>query len=216
MPDLNFQIESASVIPFSAVPTIGFQMRVKHAPADEVIHTAAVRCQIQIEATRRHYSPEEQAKLLDLFGEPERWSQTLRTMLWTHASIVIPQFTGSTTVELPVPCTFDFNVAATKYFHALSDGDLPLCFLFSGTAFYGDSDGALRVSPISWEKEAKFRLQVKTWRELMDVHYPNSAWLSVRRDIFDRLYQYKMRRGIPTWEQALEELLAAVEEPVRL
>jgi hypothetical protein len=93
---------------------------------------------------------------------------------------------------------------------------LPLCFLFSGTAFYGDSEGVLRVSPISWEKEAKFRLPVKTWRELMDVHYPNSAWLSVRRDIFDRLYQYKMRRGIPTWEQALEELLAAAEEPVRL
>ncbi len=216
MPDLNFQIESAAVVPFSAIPMLGFRMRVQNSPADEVIHTAAIRCQIQIEATRRHYSTEEQSRLLDLFGEPDRWSQTLRSMLWTHASVAISQFTGSTTVELPVPCTFDFNVAATKYFHALNDGDLPLCFLFSGTAFYGDADGALRVSPISWEKEAKFRLPMKIWRELMDAYYPNSAWVSLRRDVFERVYQYKMRKGIPTWEQAMEQLLAAVEEPVEL
>jgi Family of unknown function (DUF6084) len=42
---------------------------------------------------------------------------------------------------------------------------------------------------------------------MMDIYYPNSAWLRLRRDAFERLYQYKRRRGIPTWEQALESLL---------
>ena len=47
-------------------------------------------------------------------------------------------------------------------------------------------------------KEAKFRLPQKVWRELIDSYYPNTAWLCLRRDVFDRLNQYKMRRGIPT------------------
>ena len=176
-----------------------------------------LRAQIQIDVTRRHYSPQDQENLGDLFGDPNRWSQTLRNMLWTHASVVVPEFKKETIVDLPVPCTFDFNVAATKYFHGLKDGDLPLIFLFSGTVFYEDETRSLQAAPISWDKEAKFRLPVKTWHDLMESYYPNNAWLSVRKDVFDRLYQYKVRHGIPTWEQTLERVLAAsaVEEQVR-
>ena len=147
----------------------------------------------------------------DLFGEPERWGQTLKNMLWTHASVVAPAFQDSIVVDLPVPCTFDFNVASTKYFHGLADGDVPLNFLFSGTVFYADGDGALQVAPIPWDKEARFRMPVKTWNEMMDIYYPNSAWLCLRRDAFDRLHQYKMRFGIPTWEQVLERIVPDVE-----
>jgi hypothetical protein len=133
-------------------------------------------------------------------------------MLWTHASVTVPPFVESLLVDLPVPCTFDFNVAAAKYFAGLEDGEVPLCLLFSGTIFYEAADGALQVQQISWEKEAKFRLPVRVWQEMMDHYYPNSVWLSLRRDVFDRLNQYKMRRGIPTWEQALTSLLPATEE----
>jgi hypothetical protein len=177
--------------------------------AGEPIQTVALRCQIQIESPRRRYSAEEQEHLLDLFGEPERWGQTLRTMLWTHASVIVPPFEGSALVDLPVPCTFDFNVAAAKYFAGLEDGEVPLLLLFSGTIFYETQEGALQVSQIPWEKETKYRLPVRVWQEMMDTYYPNSAWLCLRRDVFDRLYQYKMRGGIPTWEQALENLLNA-------
>ena len=147
----------------------------------------------------------------DLFGDPNRWSQTLRTMLWTHAVVVVPSFAQQTVVDLPVPCSFDFNVAATKYFHALENGDLPLIFLFSGTVFYEDETASLQAVPISWEKEATFKLPVHAWRELIESYYPNSAWLTLRKDVFDRLYQYKVRCGIPTWEQTLERLLDAME-----
>lgn len=211
MPDLSFAVEDAVVTPFAATPTLALRLRIANADADEVIHTVALRCQIEIEAGRRRYSPEEQERMRDLFGEPERWSQTLRSLLWTHASIVVPGFKGSTLVELPVHCTFDFNVAATKYFEGLADGEIPLHLMFSGTVFYADAEGVLQVSPISWDQEARFKLPVKMWREMMDAYYPNNVWLNLRRDVFERLYQYKMQHGIPTWEQTLERILAAEE-----
>jgi hypothetical protein len=213
MPDLSFQIEQVEVAAFSAAPQLSFKLRLSNANAGETIHTVALRCQIQLEVARRRYGPSDQEALLDLFGSPDRWSQTLKTFLWTHASVVVPSFTDTTVAEIAVPCTFDFNVAATKYFHGLSDGDVPLNFLFSGTIFYARPDGSLQVAPISWEKEARFKLAVKVWRDMMDTYYPNTAWLCLRRDVFERLYQYKVRHGIPTWEQALESALP-IEETV--
>jgi hypothetical protein len=216
MPDLNFVIEAAQAVPHGASPLLSFKLRVTNSGDEETIHTAVLRAQIQIEVARRHYSSEEQARLLDLFGEPERWGQTLRNLLWTHAIVVVPSFAKETVVELQVPCTFDFNVAATKYFHGLEDGDLPLNFLFSGTVFYPDPDDHLQVAPISWEKEAKFKLPLRAWKGLINHYYPNSAWLYLRRDVFDRLYQYKVRHGIPTWEQVIDRVLAGTEETVQL
>ena len=213
MPDLSFQIECAEVTAYSATPQLTFKLRLTSTTPEERIHTVALRCQLQIEVTRRRYTASDQQALLDLFGEPERWGQTLKNLLWTHASVVVPSFLGSTVADVPVPCTFDFNVAATKYFYGLTEGEIPLNFLFSGTVFYARADASLQVAPISWEKEARFRLPVKVWREMMDSYYPNSAWLCLRRDVFERLYQYKMRKGIPTWEQALEIVLP-VEEVV--
>jgi len=216
MPDLNFKVEGAQAVPYGASPLLVFNLRVTNAGPEPAIHTVVLRAQIQIDVTRRHYAPEEQAKLQDLFGEPDRWAKTLRSLLWTHANVVVPGFAKETVLEMQVPCTFDFNVAATKYFHGLSDGDLPLNFLFSGTVFYADDNEHLQVAPISWEKEAKFKLPLKTWKDLIDQYYPNSAWLYLRRDIFDRLYQYKVRHGIPTWEQVIDRVLAATEETVQL
>jgi hypothetical protein len=214
MPDLTFHIEEAVVAEFTATPSIIFKLRVSNRVPDEIIHTVALRAQIQIETTRRRYTPEEQNRMLDLYGEPERWSQTLRTLLWTHASVVVPSFQGETAVDLHVPCTFDFNVAATKYFAGLSAGEIPLCFQFSGTVFYAPSGGSLQVGPISWDQEARFKLPVRLWREMIDSYYPNTAWLCLRRDVFERLNQYKTQRGIPTWEQVMETMLAE-EEAVR-
>jgi hypothetical protein len=215
MPDLQLTIEGAEVVPYAAAPLLAFKVRIVNNPREEIVHTVALRTQIQIEVTRRKYDANEQARLQDLFGEPDRWGQTLRSMLWTHASVVVPCFTGSMLADISVPCTFDFNVAATKYFHGVRSGDLPLCFQFSGTIFYRGEDETLQVAPISWDKEAKYRLPVKIWKDLMDVYYPNSAWLAMHRDTFERLYRFKVREGIPTWEEALERALNALPETVR-
>jgi hypothetical protein len=213
MLDLSFLVEDAQPERFAAEPLLLFKLRITETgSAATPIHAVALRCQVRIEPARRRYSAREQERLVELFGTPERWGQTLRPMLWTHVSTVVPSFTGTTSVDLPVPCSADFSLAATKYFEALEDGDLPLCFLFSGTIFHEAGDGSLQVAQIPWEKEATYRLPVATWRRLIDAYYPNSAWLLLRRDIFDELARYKSRQGLITSEQAVERLLAAAEE----
>jgi hypothetical protein len=212
--DLNFQVEGVEAVAFAAAPTLALKLRIANAAPAEQIQAILLRCQIQLEVTRRRYQPGEREKLFDLFGPPPEWGRTLRRILWTQVSVNVPAFAGSTAVDLPVPCTYDLNVATTKYFHALADGDVPLRLLFSGTVFYAGDRGALQAVQIPWEKEAVFRLPVHAWRDMMDHYYPNSAWLCLRKDLLDRLAQYKQGSGSVTWEQTFENLLAAVGEKV--
>lgn len=212
MPDLKFSIERAGCVPFAAQPMIAFRLNVENSVPGEAIHSIALHAQIQIETTRRRYAPAEKERLHDLFGEPERWGQTLRSMLWTHAHATVPGFTGAVSADLHVPCSFDFNLAATKYFHGIGEGEIPLDFLFSGSCFYAGAGGGLEVAPIPWSKETRFRLSSALWKETIDAFYPNSAWLRIRRDVFDRLCTYKTVAGIATWEATLERLLEQATE----
>jgi hypothetical protein len=206
MPDLTFGVTGATSEPHAISPTLALKLRITNA-SPEAVHSISLRCQIQIESPRRRYAESEQKRLIDLFGEPERWSQTLRTMLWANTSIVVGPFEGSVDVDLPVACTYDFNIAVAKYFDALDDGDVPLLLLFSGTVFYANEKGILQIEQIPWSRECAYRLPVQVWKEMMTLYYPNSAWLCLRKDVFDRLHEYKMRQGLPTWEQALESIL---------
>ncbi len=216
--NLDFAIDGVEPERSAASPLLLFKLRIAQTSAAGMpvtpIQSVLLRCQVRLEPARRRYTAPEQVRLLDLYGAPERWGKTLRPSLWTFVSVFVPPFTEGCTVDLPVACSYDFNLATTKYFAALGDGDVPLCFLFSGTIFYQDNNGALQVAQIAWEKEASFRLPVLVWQDLMDRYYPNSAWLYLRRDVFDRLHQYKSRHGLATWEQAVEQLLAACQEPV--
>lgn len=207
MPDLNFEVIGVAVPPFAAVPTLTFKLRIDNSNEEERIQSVALQSQIRLAVTRRRYSPQEQERLLELFGEPERWGETLRSLLWTHASANVPRFTGSTVADLPVPCTYDFEVVSAKYFDALDDGAIPLNFLFSGTIFYENEEGNLRIGQISWSKEANYRLPVAVWKEMIARYYPNTAWIRLHKDVFDQLYRYKATHALPTWEQVIMRLL---------
>lgn len=210
MPDLSFQVESAEALRNAACPQIVFKVRVTNS-GEEAIHSMALRVQVQIEPTRRRYTDAEHENLKELFGEPERWSKTLHSLLWTNANINASGFTGSSVIELPVPCTFDFNVAMTKYIYGLEAGEVPVTFLFSGTAFYARG-ASLQIAQIPWDKEARYRLPVQVWKEMMDAYYPNTAWICLRRDVFEKLNQFRSRNGFSTWEQTLEQMLGLAAE----
>jgi len=214
MPDLSFSVAGAEAVTFAASPLLSFRLRIRNADEAQRIQSVALRCQIQLDTTKRRYTANEQAQLFELFGEPERWGRTLRSMLWTHTSATVPPFHGETTIDLPVPCTFDFNVAATKYFAGLEDGVVPLNLMFSGTVFFESDDAGLQVEQISWDKEAQFKLPINIWHDMMDHYYPNCAWLCLRRDIFDRLARYKIERGLATWEQTFESLFTSSPTPL--
>ena len=211
MPDLDFKVVDAEAMLFAAAPTMLFKLHIHNAIADEQVHSVMLQTQIRIVATRRRYDAEAEGRLLEVFGEPRRWGETLRSLLWTHATTVVPRFTDSIVADLSIPCSYDFDVAAAKYFYALEDGEVPLLFLFSGTVFYMAGEGPLQITQISWEKEAPFRLPVGVWKKMMDHYFPNSAWLRVRKDVFDRLYAYKARQALPSWDDALDRLLGESE-----
>jgi len=211
MPDLSFAIDGVEAVQSTASPLVALKLRISNGNSTETIHTGVLRCQAQIETARRRYSTAEQDRLSDLFGAPERWAQTLRPLLWANTHVIVPSFTADTLVEVQLPCSFDFNIASTKYFAGLEDGDIAVTLLFSGTIFYKTSGAPLQIAQVPWDKEAGCRVPVRLWREIIDACYPNSAWISLRRDVFDRLYEYKIRRGIPTWEDTFEHLLAEYE-----
>jgi hypothetical protein len=204
LPQLSFAVESAAAVRYAAAPTLTIALAVE---SDLPVRSLSLNVQVRIAPTRRGYDEGEQARLVELFGTPDRWSETLRGFLWTNATVVFPPFTGTGRATLTVPCTYDLEVAAAKYFHALGDGEVPLELLFSGTVFYAGENGLLRTAQIPWDCEAQFGLPVAVWKQAIENRFPNSAWLRVDRAVYDRLLAYKAGRTLPTWESALGELL---------
>jgi len=205
MNDLAISVVSSAPDPYAAVPTLVLRLRIE-APVAEPVHAMALKAQIRIEPQLRRYSPEEGERLLELFGETPRWGDSLRPFLWTHVSTTVAEFTGATEIDLPVPCTYDFEVAAAKYLHSLGDGEIPIVLLFNGTIF-SYRDGGLVVQPIPWHVEAPHRLPVAVWRATMDGFYPNSGWIRIRRETIDALTKYKSDLALTSWEDTFERLL---------
>lgn len=211
MPDLTFRVTGVEPAARGIIPLLHFHLQVTNSFATELIQAVILQAQIQIQSAHRPYDDEEREKLVDLFGTPDRWGLTLRNRLWAHANTTVRPFTQTTQAVLPVQCTYDLNVLPTKFFYALKEGEVPLLFLFSGTVFYAAADGRLQVQQVSWDKECAYRMPVRVWRELMEHHYPNSAWVALHRPVFERLYAYKRRQGLSTWEQTIDRLLTAYE-----
>lgn len=207
MPDLAFKVLGVEPANRGLVPLLHFRIEITNQPPNETIQSVILQTQMQIAAPQRAYSDTEKGKLFELFGTPDQWGQTLRNRLWTHSNTIVRSFNERTEAILAVPCSYDLNVAATKYFHALEEGEVPLVFLFSGTIFYAGADGRLQVQQINWNCESSFRLPIARWQELMDFHYPNRNWLSLEREIFERLHEFKRGAGAISWEQAIEKLL---------
>ncbi|HEY1620087.1 MAG TPA: DUF6084 family protein [Streptosporangiaceae bacterium] len=205
MAEVVFDCVGARADKYAITPSMTMALRISET-SGERIEAIALRCQIRIEPARRRYSDAEAERLKDLFGEPQRWTDTLRPVQFSHVSVMVPGFTGSTEIDLPVPLTYDMEIGATRYFAGLEEGEVPLILLFSGTIF-GSADGRLSVRQVPWSKEASYRLPVATWREAVDAHFPNGAWLKVSSQTLDELQRFKTSRALPTWEGAIIALL---------
>jgi hypothetical protein len=205
IPQLALAVTDAARLEHAAVPTLRFALRIASGAA--AVRSVLLDVQIRIAATRRAYAHDADDRLFELFGPRADWGTTLRSLLWTRTTLVVPPFTEATEVDLLVPCTYDLDVTAAKYLGALRDGDVPLEFLFSGSVFYAGPDGRLQTARLSWDLEAEYRLPVAVWRATMDAHFPGSAWLRLDRETHDRLVAYKARRALPTWAAVADELL---------
>jgi hypothetical protein len=205
-PDLGVTVVDVAAEPHAATPTLRFDLEIESRNGVRV-RSAMITAQVRIAADRRPYDATEQARLADVFGGADQWSTALRSFYWTHATFVVPPFDERTVVGLLVPCTFDFEVVAAKYLHSVVNGVVPLELLFSGSVFYSDDEGLLKTTRLNWATEASFRFPVRVWKEMIDHYFPESAWIRMRRDAFDRLCAYKTQRALTSWEQTIDTLL---------
>jgi hypothetical protein len=212
MTDLVFDCVGARNERYAVVPTLTFALRISETGGRRV-DAIALRCQIRIQPQQRRYDADEAARLLDLFGEPARWAQSLKPIQLTTVAAMVPGFTGSLQIDLPVPCTYDLEVGWARYINALGSGTVPLLLLFSGTVF-STVDGRMSVEQVPWSKEAEFALPVAVWRDLVDTHFPNTSWIRVSRPTLDALLEFKSRNALPTWDSTIETLLAGAREPM--
>ncbi|MDQ1724719.1 MAG: hypothetical protein QOG52_1747 [Frankiaceae bacterium] len=210
MTDLAAEVLEVLPQEHAAAPHLLFRLRLSES-SGERIHAIALRCQLRIEPQRRPYDELEQAGLTDLFGTADRYASTLKPFLWTHATAMVQGFEGSTVVDLPVPVSYDFDVAAAKYLQALSGGAVPLVLLFSGTVFTRGATG-FAVEQLSWSLEARCQLPVSTWRALMDAYFPGGGWIRLDRSTIDELLRYRSARGHTSWEQTFADLLPPAYE----
>ncbi len=206
MSELAFALTGASAQPYAASPMLALRLRVTESTGLRV-HMIALRVQVQIEPQKRRYEASEISRLSDLFGTVDRYGDTLKPFLWTHVSTTILRFSGETEVDLLIPCSYDFDVAAHKYLTALETGHIPIVLYFSGSVFVEDEHGGIAAEFVSWTTEAKFRLPVAVWRETMDAHFPNTAWVRLSKDIFEELDRFRVARGLRSWDAAVTALV---------
>lgn len=199
---LGFSVVDAAPVERAAAPTLRFSLRVS---SEVPVRSVLLDVQVQIAARRRGYDAAAHERLFELFGPVADWGTTLRTLLWTRTTLVVPGFDESCVVALDVPCSYDFDVAASRYLDALTDGVVPLELLFSGSVFYVE-DGRLQTTRLSWESEAGFDLPVAVWKATMERHFRGTAWVRLRKESFDRLSAYKSRHALASWDEALEAL----------
>ncbi|MFB7667997.1 DUF6084 family protein [Kitasatospora sp. NPDC056138] len=205
MTGLGFSCLGVRADPYAAGPTLVFRLRIT-AAQDVRVHALLLHCQLRIEPARRPYGPGEELRLGVLFGERARWSNSLNPIQLAQVSLTVPGFTGETEVDLVVPCTYDMDIAATRYFQALEDGEAPVLLLFSGTAFTGP--GGFQVAPVPWDQEASCRLPVAVWQDMIEQHFPGCGWVRLPRDTMDALLEFRSRHGLPSWEATVRALLA--------
>lgn len=211
IPAPALEISGAAHLPFSAVPTMRFAA-VAREPDAVPVQSIGLTVQVMIEPARRGYDPEARERLAELFGAPEHWTPSTSALAWARVAVTVPAFTGEASFGIEVPCTYDLEVAAAKYFYALADGLVPLSFHFNGNVFYHDPAGRLQMTPISWSTSAEYRMEVAAWRAMIAEHYPGGGWIRLADDTLAALNERRASRGLPSFDACIAELLSAEEE----
>jgi hypothetical protein len=209
--DWSFTVLDVSPAPYAAAPELTARLRIEERSGLRV-HAIALRCQVRIEPQRRSYDAEDEAGLRALFGDRDRWPQTLKPFQWRQANTTVQGFSASTEVDLPLPCSYDFDVTGSRYLHSVGVGAIPLLFMFSGTVF-ARGDTGFEVHQVPWDSEARFALPVRVWHDMVAAHFPHSGWIRLDHDVLASLGDYRARHGLISWEETLTRLLDEQDAP---
>jgi hypothetical protein len=204
--DLDFVVRGARPVKYAAAPMLALDLQISETGGRDV-YMIALTIQLMIEPARRSYDDATRERLVELFGAPERWAVTTRSLVWAKLDVLVPAFTASTTVSVPIACHYDLELAAAKYLHSLPDGVAPLALHFNGMIYYPGDDGGLQMTLIPWSKSIDFRMPVSVWRETIAHYYPGTAWVAVRTDTFEALQREKLARGLATLDACISALI---------
>ena len=204
--DIEFEVLGARPVKYAAAPMLSFDLQVSETGGAPV-YMIALTVQLMIEPARRRYDDGTRERLVELFGAPERWAVTTRSLVWAKLDVLVPAFTGTITVTVPIACHYDLELAAAKYLHSLPDGEAPLALHFNGMIYYPGDDGGLQMTLIPWSKSIDFRMPVSVWQETIAHYYPGTAWVAVRADTFEALQREKLARGLVTLDACVSSLL---------
>jgi hypothetical protein len=202
----EFAVLGVEVVEDAAAPTLRFKLGVSEDSGREIF-TIALTAQINVEPARRDHDATTRERLVDLFGEPERWPATTHPFVWAQASTLVPTFTRAGIFALPVPSTFDLEIAAARYFSSLDDGDVPLAFHFSGSILLRGEDGRVQVVSVPWSCSTTWRMPIATWRALMRRHYPGRGWVALQEETVERLTLYRREHGLHSFDACVERML---------
>jgi hypothetical protein len=205
-PDLDFTVLGARTVRYAAAPMLALDLHISETSGREV-YMLALKIQLMIEPARRAYDEATRERLVELFGAPERWAVTTRSLVWSALDVVVPAFTGSTTVTVPIACQYDLELAAAKYLHSLPDGDAPLALHFNGMIYYPGEHGEMQIVLVPWAKSIEFRMPVSVWRETIEHYYPGTAWVALRAQTLEALQREKRERGFATLDECVTGLL---------
>ena len=205
MSELDFEVLDIRPEPYAAAPALEVRLGIGESTGERV-HAIALRAQVRIDAQRRRYDDAERAGLADLFGDPSRWGRTLKPFLWTQCATMVQGFREHTEADLPMPVSYDFEVAASKYLHALGSGEVPLSLSFTGTVFTRGGTG-FAVERVPWHHDIDYRMPVGVWHELVRQHFPGLGWVRLDQGTIAALQRFKNERGLHGLDQACARLL---------
>jgi hypothetical protein len=205
-PEVEFAVLGARPVKYAAAPMLALDLQITESAGREV-YMLALSIKLMIEPARRAYDEAAHERLVELFGAPERWAVTTRSLVWSALDVVVPAFTGQTTVAVPIACHYDLELAAAKYLHSLTDGDAPLALHFNGMVYYPGEEGGLQIVLLPWSNSIGFRMPVAVWQETIEHYYPGTAWVGLRAPTLEALQKAKLHRGLATLDDTLTALL---------
>jgi hypothetical protein len=173
-----FSVVDAKPKHYAASPTIVFRLRIG---CDDQVEAMVLRVQIRIEP-RRHNN-----------GHP---------FAWADIPVMVPAFTGETFVDVNVPCTYDFDNTAARFFNDVEAGEIPLRFFFTGSIFRRTEE-SFSVSMLSWQSECAYRMPLEVWQDAMRACYGDSVLIRIDRETFERLQRLRTQTGATSWDAVL-------------
>ena len=168
------------------------------------------RALITIEPAKRAYDDATASAWSSSSASPSAGRRRPRSFRWAQADALVPAFDGRDRVRAracPAPTTSSSPPPSTST--GSPDGEAPLRFHFNGTVFYEADDGRMQIVQVPWDRSAALR---DAGRGLAGDDRRRTTRTAAgcrctprRSSGCERL---KAERGLPTFDAAVDELLA--------